>query len=209
MKKLRKMCILFLVLLTTTAFLHSEEMESTTEKNQKLQSPHEVYFGIGYPNSIMPIFVGGMQDILTAIFTGGKQGTKLTSYGATQLGYNWYCIKGKGLSVGALFTAEPYKTNYIFKDTPENNYEEITTMFTIQATAKYQYGWKYVRLYHGVSIGLGIVTIYQDTPSTSAIFAFNIIPIGIKAGKEQGLNFYADIGIGSTPVINAGAAYRF
>lgn len=206
-------CILTIMFLIPNLLLFSEETLNQDSSLQQLPvnkadiSAHEVYLGYGYPNSISPMFVGGIQTFLTALFSGGTQNTSLHGAGVIQAGYNWYCIPDNGFSVGGIITFEPYKIEHINTKTPENNSTENILMTTIQGTVKYQYGWKYVRLYHGVSIGLGISSKIND--NTTCVFAFNIIPIGIKAGKEQGINFFADVGVGSTPIINAGASYRF
>ena len=167
---------------------------------------HEIYAGYGYPNSLGTKFVNGMADIFSIIFSGGSQSIKTTGPGVVQLGYNY--IFQNGFSVGGFFTYEPYTLDYVNINNSAQNRHSKQTVFTIQATAKYQYGWKYARLYHGVSAGVSILADF-DEDTAGAAFTLNIIPIGVKVGLEKGINFYADVGLWSSPLINAGLSYRF
>lgn len=203
--------LVFLAFFSTSNVYSQENNEIiNTEENsyeqpeKKLPSAHQIYLGYGYPGSLYTKFLSGAVNFFSVIASVGNQEEEQISYGIAQLGYDWFCIPGQGLSVGALATVEPY-TIKIINNSSETKIEN-QTMITFQANVKYQYGWKFVKLYHGLSAGIGLMILETDL---SPIFVFNIIPIGVKVGNEQGLNFYADIGFITTPIINAGASYRF
>lgn len=221
MKKILKLCLLAIIFLSTMPYIFSEELQTNNtalqeekidsllpEENQNLSdkpSAHEIYLGYGYPNSLSTLFINGFTDIFITIFTGGQQSVKTSGIGVFQLGYDWY-VKD-GLSLGGTAIIEPYKT--ISKSNSSES--AVTTngiIYTILGKVKWQYGWEYVRLYHSLSLGLALNTTIEN-PSIYPTFAFNLTPIGVKVGKEKGVNFFAELGLGSTSLINAGISYRF
>lgn len=181
--------------------------QTITPKKEKDLSNHEIYIGYGFPGSLGPIMLSGLENLIVLIFTGGTHETKIKQYGTAQVGYDWHCIPGKGLLVGGIITVEPFTTTAQSTSTNTEGSIVEAVLLSLQASVKYQYGWEYVRLYHGLSAGLGLV--FSDNSSVSPTFIMNIIPIGVKVGKEKYPCFFADIGLGSTAIVNAGISYRF
>ena len=165
---------------------------------------NEVFLGYGYPKSVGITFISGFTDFFTILFSGGTNTNKTVSPGIAQIGYNRFLTDK--IAVGGTFTAEPFNMT----NTSEGGISNTThnALFTIQGNFKYQYGWEWVRLYHGVRMGLGLTTNFDDGSVTPS-FAFDLIPIGIKIGKIDGFNFYADVGLWTTALFNAGVTYTF
>ena len=167
------------------------------------RNSNEVYLGYGYPKTVGTSLVGGFTEIFSTIFTGGQAGVKTTGPGVTQLGYNRYLTDN--IAVGGIFTVEPFTMT---SGSGENESVTKNGLFTIQGTFKYQYGCEWVRLYHGISLGIGINAFFSGG-NPSATFIMNLIPIGVKIGKNEGFNFFLDVGLWSTALINAGASFSF
>ena len=167
------------------------------------RNSNEIYLGYGYPKTVGTSLIGGFTEIFSTIFTGGQAGMKTTGPGVAQIGYNRYLTDN--IAVGGIFTFEPFTMT---SNSGDNVNVSKNGLFSIQGTFKYQYGWEWVRLYHGISMGVGINAFF-DGGSPSAMFIMNLIPIGVKVGKDEGFNFFLDMGLWSTALINAGASFSF
>lgn len=179
---------------------------SSAPVKSKIPSNHEIYFGYGYLNSISTVFVNGTAALMTAIFSGDTQKLEVEGIGIFQLGYNWYFYEG--ISLGAKVVLEPYRLVYTNTKDPTKNKKENQMLSSFQAGLGIQYGWEKIRLYHNATAGIGILTS-ESSSEVSPVFVFNIVLVGMKVGPEKGPNFFADVGFGSTSVLNLGMTYRF
>lgn len=205
-----KKIVLFLFLFSispTILFAQTDLTESQSSfSNYRSTFPHhEVYLGYGFPQSINTYFIYGITGLTVLTATAGQSEMKIKGPGTFNLGYNWYILDW--LAIGGTFTGECVEL--IYKNNQESN-TESETMFnsSIQGKITFQYGGRWVRGYHGASIGLLLFSGSDN--EIIPTFAFNITLAGIKFGPEgAGFNGFIDCGFGTNSLINAGVSYSF
>ena len=200
--KLIRFMALFIIFFIFTGVAYSLDKNIEANKHKE-PSNHELYLGYGYRESVSENLMGTVYGLLSDGRITRYDGIDYKPHGIMQLGYSWYGLPGRGLSMGAAFTVEPYTIEKV----NDKKINEHFTAFSFQGKVKFQYGWKYFRIYHTFGVSISFFSI-DSAAKTVHFFSHQIVPIGIRLGPEKGLYLFADLALGSSTSLNAGLGYR-
>lgn len=160
-------------------------------------------------------------DMITDMFilvgtgaTGSPQTRNSSELGAFTASY--YYRFNKVLAVGGSYTYSRIDKQIINADTNVKIGKAASNYHTVMPTLKVNWlNRGVISLYSKVSAGISIGTYREtydrgngsDFRDTAVMFAFQVSPIGIEAGR--GLAGFLEAGIGNTGTVMAGIRYRF
>jgi len=156
---------------------------------------------------------GGLFDMFKLVFEGignSLGDNKVDTRFIGTYGFDYYYQVNSWFRPGAKFVYEGLATSvYDSTDVLLNHYH--TSTMSVMPSVEFSYlNKRYVKLYSGIDLGVGVIfdnnKKSSSTPST--FFAFNITPIGVRFGNE---NIYGmvETNIGVDAMIKAGFGARF
>ena len=156
---------------------------------------------------------GGLFDFFKLIIEGvgnGLAGNRTDTKFIGTYGLDYYYQVNKWFRPGIKVVYEGLTTSiYDSTDVLINHYN--TSTLSVMPSVQFSYlNKKYVKLYSGIDMGVG--TIFDDNKkgsnSSSAFFAFNITPIGIRVGNDNIFGL-VETNIGMDATIKVGFGARF
>jgi len=157
-------------------------------------------------------FQDATDEIFDAVLSNGTRASNTTYSGSLGLQYD-YTLSAK-FSVGLGLVYETIKKDVTVTTTTDVTYNEgySAKYTTILASATYSYMSKpkfgmFARLAIGPSFLKEKVSTTQTAENTATKFAYQISPIGIRAGQK--LYFHAEAGYGYIGILAIGVGYRF
>lgn len=200
---MKRVFILFLLLLTF----------SISNGQDLLQSPkHELAVSYGLITSNQ--FIDVMKEVFTAVFSFGTYDKANKHYlGSYHLTYKYAPIDQ--LLIGLTGSIDKSKGDLLDEnDVVDGEYS--TTYSTAIVSVDYRYLHReMVQLYSGVGAGISVIqdvgrdfaTSTKEKGEASTYFNFQINLIGVRVGKA--LAGFAEFGVGSKGIVNAGISWQF
>lgn len=174
--------------------------------------------GAGYGALTIPQIEDFTSSTLLYSVMLGTYDPNTTSYSGSLNVKGRYFIKDR-IGVGAAVAYEQIKQEPLSRwgGNPQKLGEMKISYYSIMPSATFIYSnRRVVQLYSEVSLGAGIKTekfwaeknsTGHDESHTTAYFAYQLTPFGIRVGRK--FAGFAEVGIGYRGCLNAGVSYRF
>lgn len=200
------------IIIAITAILPNISIAQETENTDSPK--HEIAISVGTSSgfgSIVGIFKVIGDGIASGIDKNKDYQTKLTG----TYGVDYYYQVNSWFRVGGKAIYEGYNTK-VYNDTTRALIDKYNISFvSIMPSVQFSYlNKKLVKLYSGIDLGASFIMVPDKKEdgtrftSCQAIFAFNIVPIGIRVGNDRVFGL-VETNLGYDAFLKAGIGFRF